>query len=227
VTEQVSDATENSGSNALRVGVTGKAVSRPIPVAISARHVHLSVATVEHLFGRGRRLTMAKAISQPGQFAAEETVSLLGPAGRIHQVRVVGPERAADQVEISRTDEFLLGVDAPVRESGDLVRTPGLRIEGPVGHIDLEHGVICSLRHIHMCPADAAEFGVGDGDTVDVHVGQAPRTLTFGGVRIRVRPEFRLEMHVDTDEANAAGIAHGSQAVLEAIHRSAPMRAAR
>ena len=221
MTEQARDGSENGSSNRPGDLGTGMGAGRPIPVAVSARHVHLSIATVERLFGRGRRLTLAREISQPGQFAAEETVSLVGPAGHIRHVRLVGPERAADQVEISRTDEFLLGIDAPVRESGDLARTPGLRIEGPVGHIDLDHGVICSLRHIHMSPDEAAEFGVADGDTVDVHVGQQPRTLTFGGVRIRVHPNFRLEMHVDTDEANAAGISNGALAVLEGIHPSA------
>ncbi len=196
-------------------------ISPSIPIAVSARHVHLSVATVEQLFGLGRRLTPEHATYQPGQYAAAETVTLAGPAGQIKHVRVVGPERAADQVEISRTDEFLLGVDAPVRESGNLVATPGLRIEGPVGHVDLEHGVICSLRHIHMRPEDAGAFGVADGDSVDVHVGDAPRMLTFGGVRIRVRDDFRLEMHIDTDEANAAGIASGAVGVLEAVYPAA------
>lgn len=193
----------------------------PIPVAVSARHVHLSVATVERLFGHGRRLTPDRAISQPGQYAAAETVSLVGPRGRLAHVRVVGPERPEDQVEVSRTDEFALGIDAPVRESGDLGATPGLRIEGPVGHIDLDHGVICSQRHIHMTPEDADLFGVVDGDFVDVRLGEHHRSLVFGEVRVRVRADYRLEMHVDTDEANAAGITTGSTAVLTAIHPGA------
>jgi acetate kinase len=194
----------------------------PIPVAVSARHVHLSVATVERLFGHGRRLTPQHPLSQPGQFAAAETVALVGPRGRLAHVRVVGPERREDQVEVSRTDEFALGIDAPVRESGDLGATPGLRIEGPVGHIDLDHGVICSQRHIHMKPEDADLFGIVDGDFVDVRLGEHHRSLVFGEVRVRVSTAYRLEMHVDTDEANAAGITTGSTAVLVAIHPAAP-----
>ena len=208
---------------ALRVveGEHAVASTAAIPIAVSARHVHLTRASVERLFGPGQRLTVARPISQPGQFAAVETVALVGPAGRLEHVRVVGPERSVDQVEISRTDEFVLGVDAPVRESGDLERTPGLRIEGPAGSVVLAQGVICALRHIHMQPADARSFGVVDGDRVDVHVGQGGRELTFGDVKVRVREDFRLEMHVDTDEANAAGIATGANGVLEGVHPSA------
>jgi acetate kinase len=204
------------GEDRAAPGAAGAAAT--IPIAVSARHVHLTVASVERLFGRGRRLTPDRPTSQPGQFAAAETVSLVGPAGHLRQVRVVGPERAADQVEISRTDERLLGVEAPVRESGDLARTPGVRIEGPVGHVDLDHGVICSLRHIHMRPVDADHFGVRDGDFVDVRVNDPPRTLTFGDVRIRVRPDFVLEMHVDTDEANAAGISGRAEGIVAGVH---------
>jgi len=220
----VASDTDRAIAAAARRVVDGRhavASTAPIPIAVSARHVHLTRASVEQLFGPGRRLTVARPISQPGQFAAAETVVLVGPAGRIEQVRVVGPERAADQVEISRTDEFVLGVDAPVRESADLERTPGLRLEGPAGSVELLRGVICSLRHIHMQPADAAAFGVVNGDRVDVRVGEGGRELTFGEVRIRVGDNFRLEMHVDTDEANAAGIATGSLAVLEGVHHSA------
>jgi acetate kinase len=199
------------------------ATGAKIPIAISARHVHLTTASVEALFGPGHRLTPARPISQPGQFAAVETVTLVGPAGRIEHVRIVGPERAVDQVEIARTDEFLLGVDAPVRESGDLARTPGIRIDGPAGAVTLKSGVICALRHIHMTPHHAALFGVEDGDRVDVHVQSEGRELTFGDVRARVRPDYALEMHVDTDEANAAGLVAGASGVLEAVAGSARM----
>ena len=192
-----------------------------IPVAVSARHVHLTRASVAALFGAGHRLTPARPISQPGQFASQEAVTLVGPAGRIEHVHIVGPERDADQVEISRTDEFLLGIDAPVRESGDLAHTPGIRLEGPAGALTLTHGVICALRHIHMAPRDAAELGVEDGDRVDVRVDCGGRSLTFGDVKVRVGADFVLEMHVDTDEANAAGLTTGASGVLEAADGSA------
>jgi len=194
----------------------------PIPVAVSARHVHLTRDSVEALFGPGHVLTVAHPISQPGQYAAVETVTLVGPTGRIDNVRVVGPERGADQVELSRTDEFRLGVDAPVRESGDLTGTPGLRLEGPAGTVTLPRGVICALRHIHMTPADAERYGVTDGEDVDVHISsEAGRSLTFGDVRIRVSAGAALEMHIDTDEANAAGLHGPAGGLLEPVaHRA-------
>jgi len=196
--------------------LTGPAVpaARRIPIAISARHVHLTPATIEALFGPGHPLTVDHAISQPGQYAACERLSLIGPRGRIDGVRVLGPPRRADQVEISRTDEFLLGIDAPVRESGDLRGTPGIRLEGPAGAVTLKQGVICALRHIHMSPADADAFGVADRDTVDVRVDSDGRSLVFGDVLVRVSPDFVLEMHVDTDEGNAAGLERRSEGVL-------------
>lgn len=179
---------------------------RGIPVAISARHVHLTEASIATLFGAGHALSVRKPISQPGQYAAEETVTVVGPRGRIEHVRVLGPPRSADQVEISRTDEFALGIDAPVRESGELDGSAGCRLDGPAGSVTLTEGVICALRHIHMAPADAAAFGVRDGDEVDVRLEDGPRHLAFGNVKIRVSPRFVLEMHIDTDEANAAGL---------------------
>ncbi len=189
-----------------------------IPIAVSARHVHLSRDSVAQLFGVGHVLAVDHPISQPGQFAAKETVTLVGPTGRIEHVRVVGPERDWDQVEISRTDELRLGVEAPVRESGDLAGTPGIRIEGPAGAVTLSRGVICALRHIHMTPDDARVFGVRDADTVEVHVGaEGERSLTFADVRIRVSAQAALEMHIDTDEANAAGITGSASAVLQTL----------
>jgi len=183
--------------------------------------VHLTKDSVERLFGAGHQLTVHRPISQPGQFASTDVVTVVGPRGRIEHVRVLGPVRSADQVEISRTDEFALGLDAPVRESGDLANTPGCRLEGPAGAITLTAGVICALRHIHMSPADAAEFGVSDGETVDVAIEGGERELAFGGVKVRVSERFVLEMHVDTDEGNAAGLGSVPGSVLEPVVHTA------
>jgi len=185
-----------------------------IPVAVSGRHAHLSQATVERLFGPGYALQAQKPLSQKGQFAARETVSLIGPRGRIDGVRLLGPPRERDQVEISRTDEFTLGVDAPVRLSGDLHDSPGITVEGPLGPLTLRSGLISARRHIHMSPRDAERFGVRDHDTVHVRIDSAGRNLTFDDVVVRVSPEFTLEIHLDTDEANAAGIERGDRGEL-------------
>lgn len=185
-----------------------------IPVAISARHVHLTQEAVETLFGKGHQLTLRRWLKQPGQFAAEETVTLIGPKNRLERVRILGPCRNINQVEISRTDEFFLGIDVPVRESGKIENTPGIKIEGPAGTLKLEEGVICAWRHIHMHTDDAAKFGVRDSDIVEVAVGAGPRQLVFGNVLVRVSPNFVLEMHIDTDEGNAAEIHPGTEGVL-------------
>lgn len=183
-----------------------------IPVAVSARHAHLSQPTIERLFGQGYQLRPRTALSQPGQFAAQESVTLIGPRGRIEKVRVMGPPRAADQIEISRTDEFTLGLDAPVRISGDVANTPGITLEGPKGQVTLRNGVITARRHIHMSPQDAERFGLRDHDSVEVRIDSDGRDLIFGDVVVRVSPQFRLELHLDTDEANAAGIQEGASA---------------
>ncbi len=185
------------------------AVDRRVPIAISARHAHLSPGTIERLFGAGYALTPRADLSQRGQFSAREVVTLVGPRGRIENVRVMGPPRAQDQVEISRSDEFVLGVDAPVRISGDLANTPGITLEGPRGSVKLAHGVVCARRHIHMSTADAARLGLADHANVAVRVDSDGRDLTFNDVTVRVSPEFTLELHLDTDEANAAGITPG------------------
>lgn len=185
-----------------------------IPIAISARHVHLTQETVEKLFGEGHELTPRNPLSQPGQFASEETVTLVGPKTSIEGVRVLGPTRDHNQVEISRTDEFALGIDAPVRGSGDIENTPGITLEGPAGTVDLEKGLICALRHIHMTPADAEAFGVNHGDMVEVKVTGGERDLTFGDVLIRVKSTYALEMHIDTDEGNAANLGRSAEGVL-------------
>jgi len=191
-------------------------VQMQIPVAVSARHVHLRYDTINRVFGPGYQLHFHAALSQTGQYAARETVTLVGPRGRIEHVRVVGPPRAKDQIEISRTDELTLGIDAPFRESGRLGDTPGIVIEGPMGSVTVEHGVICALRHVHMSPTDANRFGVRDQDLVQVAIGNGSRKLIFGDVVVRVSPNYRLELHLDTDEANAAGVERGTTAMLVA-----------
>ncbi|MBK7406653.1 MAG: acetate/propionate family kinase [Saprospirales bacterium] len=194
--------------------VEGKDTVNPIPripIAISARHVHLQQETVEALFGKGHQLNIHKWLSQPGQFAAQETVTLVGPKNKLENVRILGPCRDHDQVEISRTDEFFIGIDAPIRESGKIENSPGIKLIGPKGEVLLPEGVICAWRHIHMNPSDAATFGVEDRDVVDVAViNGTERDLVFGNVLIRVSEDYILEMHIDTDEGNAAEIESGN-----------------
>jgi len=175
-----------------------------IIVGVSNRHVHLSREDLETLFGKGYELTPVKELRQPGQYAAKETVTIVGPKGAIENVRVLGPVRKETQVEISRTDAFRLGVRPPVRDSGDLEGTPGIVIIGPNGILVKEKGVIIAKRHIHMHPKDAEHYGVKDKDIVKVIVESGDRRLIFDDVLIRVREDFALEFHVDTDEANAA-----------------------
>ena len=192
----------------------------PIPISPSAHHVHLAAEHVEALFGPGHSLTWCADLSQPKQFACEEQVSLLGPKGRVDRVRVLGPVRRETQIEISRTEEFRLGIDAPIRMSGDLEGTPGVTLEGPGGRVTLECGVICAMRHIHMSPQEAMEFAVRDRDVVRVRTA-GRRSLTFGDVVVRVSPDFRLDMHIDTDEANAAELGTGGTGYLDSIQERA------
>jgi acetate kinase len=191
-----------------------RATGPRIPVAVSARHAHLSQATLEKLFGSGHQMQPRAALSQTGQYSAQETVRLIGPRGSIDQVRLMGPPRMRDQVEISRSDEFVLGVDAPVRISGDLANTPGITLEGPCGRVTLPDGLICARRHLHMNCEDGRRLGIADCDLVSVRIDSAGRDLVFGDVTARVSPEFRLELHLDTDEANAAGVKAGDSAEL-------------
>lgn len=190
----------------------------PIPIAISARHVHLDRATLQALFGPEASLTKLRDISQPGQFACEETVSLIGPKGRIDGVRVLGPLRAKTQIEISRTDEFHLGVDAPIRRSGRIAGSAPITLAGPAGKIDLPEGLICAWRHIHMTGEDAARFGVEHGEFIEVAVTGGERDLIFQDVMVRVAPAYVLEMHIDTDEANAAELGRGASGNLVYTH---------
>ncbi len=191
-----------------------------IPAAISARHVHLTQAALDRLFGDGYELQVHSALLQPGQFAAEETVTLVGPRGRLSGVRIVGPPRSEVQVELSRTDAISLGVDAPVRQSGDLKETPGIVIAGPKGEVTVQRGVICALRHIHMSAADAAALGLKDHDRVGVKVMTKDRKLTFADIVVRVSPDYRLELHLDSDEGNAAGLHAGDDTLLAEIEGS-------
>jgi acetate kinase len=193
---------------------------RPVPIGVSAHHVHLTQAHVERLFGAGATLTPRNELTQKGQFACAETVDLVGPKGAVDRVRILGPTRPETQVEISRTEEFKLGIDAPIRASGDVRNSPGLLLRGTKGEIALEEGVICALRHIHMCPEDALAFGLRDKDVVRVSV-TGERSLIFGDVLIRVAPSFSLEMHIDTDEANAAEIVPASTCTIESIQHRA------
>jgi acetate kinase len=189
---------------------------KKIPVEVSAHHVHLSRNEVETLFGVGYELNRRSDLSQPGQFACEETVNLLGPKGRVERVRILGPLRKETQIEISMTEQFRLGVKVPIRASGDLRGSPGLILEGTIGTQDIPKGVILALRHIHMSPEDALSFGLRDKDIVRVRV-EGERTLTFEDVLVRVNPDYRLSMHIDTDEANAANITTGMVGYLVGI----------
>lgn len=181
----------------------------PIVVGVSNRHVHLSREDVEILFGKDYQLTPIKDLGQPGQFACQETVTIVGPKGSIENVRVLGPERKETQVEISLTDAYKLGLNPPVRDSGDLEGTPGITIIGPKGQVTKEKGVIIAKRHIHMHTSDAEKFGVKDKDIVKVIVEKGERKLIFDDVLIRVSDKFALEFHIDTDEANAALLKNG------------------
>ena len=188
----------------------------PVPIEVSAHHVHLSQEHIERLFGPGYELQVEHELSQPGQYACKETVNLVGPKGRVERVRILGPARKETQVEIAMTEQFKLGIHPPIRGSGDIKDTPGITIEGPNGTVTTENGVICALRHIHMSPEDAIRFGLHERDLVMVRV-DGDRELIFGDVLIRVDPNFRLAMHIDTDEANAADIQTGEVGYIEAI----------
>lgn len=189
---------------------------KPIPIGVSNRHVHLSKADLDVLFGQSYELKRLKELSQPGQYACAETVILAGPKGCIEQVRILGPVRSQTQVEVLRSDVFRLGVKAPVRESGSLKDSEGITLIGPNGSVRLTEGVITAQRHIHMTPEDAACFGVADGQLVALKVGGA-RGLIFHHVLVRVNGNFSLECHIDSDEANAAEINTGAPGYLFGI----------
>ena len=180
-----------------------------VPVGVSNRHIHLTKADLETLFGEGYELTPLKDLSQPGQYACKEVLTIVGPSLKpIENVRVLGPLRSKSQVEISATDSYILKIKPPVRESGNIVGSAGIRIIGPKGVVQLSEGCIIANRHIHMSPKDATKFNVKDGDFVVVDVKGKRRTRWYD-VQVRVSPDFCLEMHVDTDDANATGIGNG------------------
>lgn len=193
-----------------------------VPIEISNRHVHLTQEHVETLFGSEYTLTLAKALSQPGQFACEETVTLVGTKGSLNEVRVLGPVRKQSQVELAATDTFKLGVRPPVRDSGDLDGTPGLELVGPKGKVVLSSGVIIAARHIHITPGDATQQGLVDGSHVCVEIS-GPRGGIFDHVLVRVSQNSHLNMHLDTDEGNAFAVRNGDMVdvILDGISLAA------
>ena len=192
-----------------------KAEPGAIPVGVSNRHIHLTASDVEVLFGKGYELAPMKDLSQPGQFACKETLTIVGPSMRpIEKVRVLGPLRSKTQVEISRTDSYTLKVKAPVRESGDVAGSGSCKLVGPCGEVELAEGVIAAKRHIHMTPEDAANYGITDAQVVRVQINTEGRSLVFGDVVARVSPKYALAMHIDTDESNAAGIAGACTGII-------------
>ena len=181
-----------------------------VPVGISNRHIHFSQEHIEALFGAGHTLTKTKDLSQPGQFACEETVTIIGPKGTMPGVRVLGPARKESQVELSATDTFKVGVKPPARDSGKLDGTPGIDIEGPKGRVHMDQGVILAARHIHMTPKDATKYSLKDGDHVRVAV-PGTRGGVFEHVLVRINANYALDMHIDTDEGNAFSLVNGQQ----------------
>lgn len=178
-----------------------------VSIGLSNRHLHLSKDDIKVLFGNDYELTVMKDLSQPGQFAANEKVELVGPKGKL-VLRILGPARNTTQIEVSKTDGFSLGINVPVRNSGDLDGSPGITIVGPKGEVKLEQGVIAAARHIHMHPSDAEKFGIEDNAHVDVKV-TGERGLIFNNVLVRVNKEYALDFHLDLDEGNAAGLKNG------------------
>jgi acetate kinase len=200
------------GPSAARQRVGGHA----IPVGVSVRHVHLTREHCDTLFGAGYELTERRPVSQPGQYVCRETVDLIGPKGEIQRVAIINPLRKQTQVELARTDAIVLGVNPPLRESGHLDGTPGLTLRGPKGTVAIDHGVILAKRHVHMHPDDAARIGVKDKSIIRVRV-DGERETVFGDVVVRVSPQFALDMHLDTDEANGAGLTNDSVATFDGV----------
>ena len=204
-----------SRSYIMRVRQTQK--QQPFLVEVSAHHIHLTQEHVETLFGVGHQLTKHADLSQPGQYACKEQLTIVGPKGRVERVRILGPARKYTQIEIAMTEQFKLGIAAPIRESGDIADSPGCTLESANGSVKVDRGVICAWRHIHMSPEDALRYGVRDKSVVRVRI-DGKRELVFGDVLVRVDPNFKLAMHIDTDEANAANIsAKGARGFVDGI----------
>ena len=184
-------------------------MNRPVLVETSARHVHVSREDLDILFGEGYELTKKKDLSQPGQYACEERVQVIGPKGTFPGVSILGPVRPETQVELSAGDARSIGVKAPIRESGDLAESGPCKLVGPKGEVELSKGVIVAKRHIHMTPADAEKYGLADKQIVNVKIESNGRELIFGDVIVRVSPSYALAMHIDTDESNAASCTPG------------------
>ncbi|MEJ7731236.1 MAG: acetate/propionate family kinase [Polyangiaceae bacterium] len=187
-----------------------------IPIGVSVRHVHLSRAHCDALFGPGYELTPKRAVTQPGQYVTRETVDLVGPKGEIERVAIINPLRKETQIEVAKTDAFKLGIDPPLRESGKLQGTPGITLRGPSGTVETGSGVILAHRHVHMHPDDARRFGLQDKSLIKVRVG-GDRETVFGDVIVRVSDQYALDMHVDTDEANAASLNNDSVAEFDGL----------
>lgn len=196
-----------------KAGARDAGAGPTIPVAVSNRHLHLGADDLKTLFGPGHALTLVRRLVQPGEFAAAEKVTLVGPRGVLEHVTVVGPVRSQTQIEVSRTDAFRLGSKPPVMGSGSLAGSAGVVVVGPAGAVTLTEGLILAQRHIHMQPADARRFGVAHGRLVQVQT-TGERALIFDQVLVRVSDNYRLEMHVDTDEANAALLNNGDRVTI-------------
>ena len=186
-------------------------MNRPVLIETSARHIHVSRRVLDILFGEGYELTNKKDLSQPGQYACEERVQVIGPKGSFPGVSILGPVRPETQVELSAGDARSIGVKAPIRESGDLEGSGPCKLVGPKGEVELNDGVIIAKRHIHMTPADAEKYNLVDKQIVNVKVETDGRSLIFGDVIVRVSPSYALAMHIDTDESNAASCVPGMQ----------------
>lgn len=184
-----------------------------VPIGVSARHIHLSKEHIHLLFGDDYELTALKELSQPGQYAAKEVVNIEGPEGSIKKVRILGPAREITQLEISKSDAFLLGLNPPIRLSGNIGGTPGIKVYGPAGELIMKEGVIVAARHIHFHTSDADKWGIMNNQQLTVKLS-GERPLIFEDVIARVSDQFKLDMHIDTDEGNAAGVKTGDQAEI-------------